>query len=81
MAVVRVTQASRFALKYADRLARIHARVTNVRADALHKATTDLAARYETIVAEDLNVTGKQEPGTASADETGTAARQREAAA
>ena len=44
--------------KHADRLARIHARVTNVRADALHKATTDLAARYETIVAEDLNVTG-----------------------
>jgi putative transposase len=44
--------------KHADRLARIHARVTNVRADALHKATTDLAARYETIVTEDLNVTG-----------------------
>ena len=44
--------------KCVDRLARIHARVTNVRADALHKATTDLAARYETIVAEDLNVTG-----------------------
>ena len=32
--------------------------MANVRADALHKATTDLAARYETIVAEDLNVTG-----------------------
>jgi putative transposase len=44
--------------KHADRLARIHARVANVRADALHKATTDLAARYETIVGEDLNVTG-----------------------
>ena len=44
--------------KYADRLARIHARVANVRADVLHKATTDLAARYETVVAEDLNVTG-----------------------
>ena len=44
--------------KHAARLARIHARVANVRADALHKATTDLAARYETIVAEDLNVTG-----------------------
>ena len=40
------------------RLARIHARVANVRADALHKATSDLASRYETVVAEDLNVAG-----------------------
>ena len=32
--------------------------MANVRADALHKATTDLAARYETVVAEDLNVAG-----------------------
>jgi putative transposase len=38
-------------------LARIHAKVTNIRADALQKATTDLAGRYETIVAEDLDVT------------------------
>jgi putative transposase len=44
--------------KAAARLARVHARVANVRADALHKATTSLAMRYETIVAEDLNVTG-----------------------
>jgi putative transposase len=44
--------------KHAARLARIHARATNIRADALHKATSDLAGRYETIVAEDLNVTG-----------------------
>jgi putative transposase len=44
--------------KSADRLARIHARVANVRADALHKATTDLARRYETVVIEDLNVAG-----------------------
>ena len=44
--------------KHAARLARIHARVAYVRADALHKATTSLAARYETVVAEDLNVTG-----------------------
>ena len=42
----------------AARLARIHARVADVRADALHKATTDLARRYETVVAEDLNVAG-----------------------
>jgi putative transposase len=44
--------------KAAARLARVHARVANVRADALHQATTDLARRYETVVAEDLNVTG-----------------------
>lgn len=44
--------------KSAARLARIYARVANVRADALHKATSDLAARYETVVAEDLNVAG-----------------------
>ncbi|TVZ04983.1 transposase [Trebonia kvetii] len=44
--------------KAAARLARQHARIANLRADALHKATTILAARYETIVAEDLNVAG-----------------------
>jgi putative transposase len=44
--------------KAAGRLGRIHARVADLRADALHKATTALASRYETIVAEDLNVTG-----------------------
>ncbi|HEY5017537.1 MAG TPA: RNA-guided endonuclease TnpB family protein [Streptosporangiaceae bacterium] len=44
--------------KGAARLARIHARVASVRADALHKATTALAARYERVVVEDLNVTG-----------------------
>ena len=44
--------------KSAARLARIHARIANVRADALHKATTGLARRYETVVTEDLNVAG-----------------------
>ncbi len=44
--------------KHVGRLARIHARVANVRADALHKATTDVASRYETVVCEDLNVAG-----------------------
>jgi len=44
--------------KAVARLARVHARVANVRADALHKATSDLASRYETVVAEDLNVAG-----------------------
>ncbi|TVZ06898.1 transposase [Trebonia kvetii] len=44
--------------KAAARLARLHARVADIRGDALHKATTMLAARYETVVAEDLNVAG-----------------------
>lgn len=44
--------------KSAARLARIHARVANIRTDALHKATSMLSARYETIVCEDLNVAG-----------------------
>jgi putative transposase len=44
--------------KHAGRLARVHARVANVRSDALHKAASSLAARYETVVAEDLNVAG-----------------------
>ena len=44
--------------KSAARLARLHARIANLRADALHKATSVLAARYETVVAEDLNVAG-----------------------
>jgi len=44
--------------KSAARLARIHARTANIRADALHKATTELTVRYETVAAEDLNVTG-----------------------
>jgi putative transposase len=42
----------------AARLARLHARIADLRADALHKATTMLAARYETVVAENLNVAG-----------------------
>jgi putative transposase len=42
----------------AARLGRVHARVANLRRDAAHKATSVLATRYETIVAEDLNVVG-----------------------
>ena len=44
--------------KSAARLARVHARIANLRADALHNTTTALAARYETVVVEDLNVAG-----------------------
>jgi putative transposase len=44
--------------KATRKLARLHAKVANVRADALRKATTELSRRYETVVIEDLNVTG-----------------------
>jgi putative transposase len=44
--------------KSAARLARIHARTAALRTDALHKATSELADRYEVIAAEDLNVAG-----------------------
>lgn len=40
------------------KLARLHARIANIRADALHKLTTDLTRRFELIGIEDLNVKG-----------------------
>jgi putative transposase len=40
------------------KLARLHARIANIRKDALHKLTTDLAHRFHTIGIEDLNVKG-----------------------
>jgi len=42
----------------ANRLARAHARVSNLRHDNLHKLTTRLAREHATIVVEDLNVAG-----------------------
>ncbi|HEV2373611.1 MAG TPA: IS607 family element RNA-guided endonuclease TnpB [Streptosporangiaceae bacterium] len=47
----------------AARLGRLHARLANIRQDALHKATTALATRYEIIAAEDLNVAGMTRSG------------------
>lgn len=40
------------------KLSRCHRRVANVRRDALHKLTTELASTYGTVVVEDLNVAG-----------------------
>ncbi|NML50013.1 IS200/IS605 family element transposase accessory protein TnpB [Streptomyces sp. R302] len=37
---------------------RVHHRVANLRADALHKLTSAVAAEYGTVVVEDLNVAG-----------------------
>lgn len=39
-------------------LAKLHGRVANVRRDAIHKATTEVATAFETIVLEDLHVAG-----------------------
>ena len=40
------------------RLARLHARIGNIRKDGLHQLTTDLTRRFHTIGIEDLNVSG-----------------------
>lgn len=40
------------------KLARLHARIANIRSDALHKLTSDLTRRFHTIGIEDLNVRG-----------------------
>jgi IS605 OrfB family transposase len=44
--------------KTQTQISRAHARAANLRQDGLHKLTTWLAARYGTIVVEDLNVAG-----------------------
>ncbi len=40
------------------RVARLHARIANIRANALHQLTTDLVTRFDVIAIEDLNVVG-----------------------
>ena len=40
------------------KLAKLHARISNIRNDALHQLTTDLTRRFHTIGIEDLNVKG-----------------------
>jgi putative transposase len=42
------------------RIARLHARIANVRKDALHKLTTDLTRNYGTVVIEHLEVSEMQ---------------------
>ena len=44
--------------KARGRVARLHARVADVRADAINKATTMIAQTYGTVCIEDLNVAG-----------------------
>jgi putative transposase len=44
--------------KAKNKLARLHARISNIRIDAIHKFTTKLVNRFNTICIEDLNVRG-----------------------
>jgi putative transposase len=44
--------------KVKAKLAKLHAKISNIRKDALHKLTTDLTHRFHTIGIEDLNVKG-----------------------
>jgi putative transposase len=56
----RKRKGSRNRDKARRKLARLHARIANVRSDALHRLTTDLTKRFHTIGIEDLNVGGMQ---------------------
>ncbi len=49
---------SRNRAKAVKKLAKIHKKVADIRADTLHKLTTWLAQNHSTIVIEDLNVSG-----------------------
>ncbi len=40
------------------RVAKLHAKIKDIRTDFLHKLSTDLVKKYDTIVLEDLNVSG-----------------------
>lgn len=57
-ALSRKQRGSRRAAKAKLRLARLHARITNIRKDATHKATTQLVKTYRRIGIENLNVSG-----------------------
>jgi putative transposase len=57
-ALSRKVQGSRNRLKAKLKLARLHARIGNLRRDGLHQMTTSLTRRFHTIGVEDLNVKG-----------------------
>ena len=44
--------------KAKQQLAKLHARIANIRRDSLHQLTTDLTRRFHTLGIEDLNVSG-----------------------
>lgn len=57
-ALSRKTMGSVRRRKAKERVARLHARVSDVRMDAINKATTMIAQTYSTVCIEDLNVAG-----------------------
>jgi putative transposase len=56
--VSRKTKGSANRRRAKEKLARLHACISNIRKDALHQLTTDLTCRFHTIGIEDLNVRG-----------------------
>jgi putative transposase len=54
----RKVKGSRNREKAKRKLSRLHARIANIRNDATHKLTTDLANRFGAVVVEDLNTKG-----------------------
>lgn len=54
----RKEKGSRNRQKAKTKLARLHARISNIRRDGLHKLTTELTRRFHTIGVEDLTVSG-----------------------
>jgi putative transposase len=55
-ALSRKVKGSKNRAKAKIKLARLHARISNIRLDALHKFTTELVRRFYTICIEDLHV-------------------------
>ncbi|HEX8133239.1 MAG TPA: IS607 family element RNA-guided endonuclease TnpB [Actinomycetes bacterium] len=56
--LARRTPGSKRRSRARRRMARVHARAANLRRDALHTLTTDLATQHGTVVVEQLNVAG-----------------------
>jgi putative transposase len=46
------------------KLAKLHAKIADIRQDCLHKLTTDITRRFHTVVIEDLNVKGMKTTAT-----------------
>ena len=57
-ALCRKVKGSRNRWRQKQRIARIHARIANVRGDWLHKLSSGITKKYRTVVLEDLNVKG-----------------------
>ena len=55
---LRLSKGSANHHKAKQKLAKLHARIANIRKDSLHKLTTNLTRRFHTIGIEDLNVSG-----------------------